>query len=166
MRIAVALALASCGVDADVSMTEQATTVCGGSATVQCMDVSSYETSIDWPTAKSAGIQFAIIRATDGTQFLDPKFADYWAGARAAGVIRGAYQFFRPAEDPIAQADLLLSTMGPLEPGDLPPVIDVEVTGGLAPADAAAAVTAWVEHVRAAIGRPPIVYAGFYSWHD
>ena len=43
MRIAVALALASCGVDADVSMTEQATTVCGGSATVQGMDVSAYE---------------------------------------------------------------------------------------------------------------------------
>jgi len=34
------------------------------------------------------------------------------AGARAAGVIRSAYQFFRPNQDPIAQADLLLDRIG------------------------------------------------------
>ena len=48
--------------------------------------------------------------------------------------MRGAYQFFRPAEDPIAQADLLLVAMRPDEPGDLPPVLDLEVNGGLTPA--------------------------------
>src|SRR5205085_9358471 len=113
---------------------EQTTMVCGGSASVQGMDVSSYETSIDWPMAKASGIDYAFIRATDGSSFRDPKFAEYWAGAKAAGVLRGAYQFFRPAEDPIVQADLLLS-LAPPEPGDLPPVIDVETTGGLAQAD-------------------------------
>jgi MYXO-CTERM domain-containing protein len=113
-----------------------------------------------------AGIEFAFIRATDGVQYLDPKFAEYWSGARAAGVMRGAYQFFRPAEDPIAQADLLLQTQGALEPNDLPPVIDVEVSGGLTPAEVTAAVRAWVDHVTTAIGRPPIIYAGLYSWHD
>src|SRR4051812_25122838 len=115
MKLAMAIALCGCATD-DLASTEQATTVCGGGATVQGMDVSAYETSIDWPTAKAAGIDFAFIRATDGTQYLDPQFATYWAGARDAGVIRGAYQFFRPAEDPIAQADLLLATIGPLQP--------------------------------------------------
>ena len=93
-------------------------------------------------------------------------FATYWSGAKTAGVIRGAYQYFRPAEDPIAQADLLLSMTDGREPGDLPPVLDVETTGGLAPSAVAAAIEAWVEHVTAAIGRPPILYAGFYSWAD
>src|SRR5262249_15680597 len=32
--------------------------------------------------------------------------------------------------------------------------------------DVATSVRAWVAHVTAAIGRPPIVYAGLYSWHD
>ena len=145
---------------------EQPATVCADSTTVKGIDVSYYEPSVDWPTVHANGIDFAIIRATDGTQYIDPSFPAYWAGAKAAGVIRGAYQFFRPAEDPIAQADLLLQRMGPPEPGDLPPIIDVEVNGGLAPADVAAAVRAWVSHVAAAIGRQPIIYAGLYSWHD
>ncbi|MDB4958227.1 MAG: hypothetical protein JWO36_5796 [Myxococcales bacterium] len=148
------------------SSEQQADTVCADGPTVRGMDVSYYETSVDFAAARQAGIEFAIIRATDGVQYVDPKFPAYWAAARNAGVIRGAYQFFRPAEDPIAQADLLLQKMGPLEAGDLPPVIDVEVSGGLAPAQVAASVKAWVDHVAAAIGRPPIIYAGLYSWHD
>src|SRR5450432_3788341 len=130
------------------------------------MDVSYYDTAIDWNLAKAAGIDFAFIRVTDGTQYQDPKFAAYWAGARQAGVIRGAYQFFRPAEDPIAQADLMLSLMGPLQAGDLPPVLDVEVNGGLTQAQVATNVHAWVDHMTTAIGRVPIVYAGLYSWPD
>ncbi|MEO8845616.1 MAG: GH25 family lysozyme [Kofleriaceae bacterium] len=143
---------------------DQAATVCGDGPVVNGMDVSYYDTSIDWPTVKAAGIDFAFIRVTDGTQYQDPKFSEYWAGARAAGVIRGAYQFFRPAEDPIAQADLMLSLMGPLQPGDLPPVLDVEVSGSLSTTEVAANVHAWVDHVTTAIGRVPIVYAGLYSW--
>lgn len=140
--------------------------MCGDGPVVNGMDVSYYDTSIDWSTAKAAGIDFAFIRVTDGTQYRDPKFADYWAGARAAGVIRGGYQFFRPAEDPIEQADLMLSLMGALQPGDLPPVLDVEVSGSLSPTQVAANVHAWVDHVTTAIGRAPIVYAGLYSWAD
>ena len=82
-----------------------------------------------------------------------------------AGVLHGAYQYFEPAQDPIAQADMLLSKIGgALAPDDLPPVIDVEATGGLSPSQVAAKVKQWVDHVTAAIGRPPIVYAGLYSW--
>src|SRR5690349_5648127 len=99
-----------------VGSLNQADTVCAGGATTAGMDVSSYDTSIDWAAAHAAGIQFAFIRASDGTQYPDPLFASHWTDARAAGVLRGAYQFFRPAEDPIAQADLLLSAEGPLQP--------------------------------------------------
>jgi MYXO-CTERM domain-containing protein len=133
---------------------------------VHGLDVSYYDDSVDWNVAHAAGIDFAFIRVTDGTQYKDPTFAAYWAGARAAGVLRGGYQFFRPAEDPIAQADLMLSLMGPVLPGDLPPVLDVETSGGLTQTQVTAAVHAWVDHVTAAIGRAPIVYAGLYSWPD
>jgi len=146
------------------STDQQAAIACSGSATVHGMDVSSYDTVNDWAAARAAGIDFAFIRATDGTQFLDPKFESNWSAAKAAGVIRGAYQFFRPAEDPIAQADLLLHQIGSIDPGDLPPVLDVEVSGGLTPDQVTAAVQAWVSHVGGVIGRPPIVYAGLYSW--
>jgi lysozyme len=157
--------LAGCTEPATTTSIDQSATVCGGPSTVAGMDISYYDDSVDWNAAHSAGIDFAFIRVTDGTQYKDPKFAAYWQGAKAAGVLRGAYQFFRPAEDPIAQADLFLS-LAPYEVGDLPPVLDVEVNGGLTQPQVAAAVHAWVDHVTAAIGRVPIVYAGLYSWPD
>src|SRR5438132_949047 len=95
------------------------------------IDVSYYEGHIDWPQVKAAGNDFAFIRLSDGTHHLDSKFAANWAGAKDAGVIRGAYQFFRPAQSATAQANLLLDTMGALEPGDLPPTLDVEVMDGV-----------------------------------
>jgi lysozyme len=158
------VSLASCATGPTIGSVEQASTACATGPTVNGIDVSYYDDAVDWPTAKAAGIDFAFVRVTDGTQYQDPKFADYWAGARAAGVIRGAYQYFRPSEDPIAQADLLLQLMGPLQPGDLPPVLDLEVSGGLTPAEVTTNVQAWIAHITAAIGRPPIVYAGLYSW--
>jgi len=167
-RAAIALVLcAACTTgrtsDNDV---QQAATVCGGSAVVNGMDVASYDDVTDWAAAKASGIQFAFIRVSDGLQYPDPTFADKWPAAKAAGMLRGAYQYFRPAEDPIAQADLLLNATGPLMPGDLPPVLDLEVNGGLTQAQVTAAVKQWIDHVTAAIGRPPIVYAGLYSWPD
>ena len=171
LRCALCAVLISCvepgGQEPEAESTDQqAGIVCGDGPTVRGIDVSYYETSVDWAAAHAAGIDFAFVRVSDGLQFIDPKFPAYWDGARTAGVIRGAYQFFRPAEDPIAQADLLLDRMGPPAPGDLPPVLDVEVSGGLSTDAVAASVAAWVARVTAALGRPPIIYAGLYSWHD
>jgi MYXO-CTERM domain-containing protein len=156
----------ACADQLETSTTDQASTVCGTGSTVKGMDVSYYETSIDWARAKAAGIDFSFIRVSDGTTTIDTKFAQYWAGAKSAGVLRGAYQFFRPNQDAIAQADLLLSMMGTLQPGDLPPVLDVEVSGGMTKTQVAAGVHTWIDHVTAATGVAPIVYAGLYSWPD
>ncbi|HEU0029068.1 MAG TPA: GH25 family lysozyme [Kofleriaceae bacterium] len=130
------------------------------------VDVSYYQGTIDWPAAKADGVEFAFTRVSDGLTFEDPKFETNWSAIKANGMLRGAYQFFRPNQDPIAQADLLLQKIGTLGPGDLPPVIDVEVDGGLGPSAVASAVRKWVDHVTAAIGRPPIIYTGFYFWRD
>src|SRR5262249_30212815 len=83
-----------------------------------------------------------------------------------AGIVHGAYQFFRPGQDVLAQADLLLSKIGDMKPDDLPPVLDVEAADGNTPAQVASKVKQWVAHVKAAIGRPPIIYTGFYFWRD
>ncbi|MBV8759911.1 MAG: hypothetical protein JO257_21655 [Deltaproteobacteria bacterium] len=146
---------------------EQAATVCGVGPTVKGIDVSYYQGTIDWASVKNAGVQFAFIRVSDGTGFQDPKFDSYWAGSRAQGIVHGAYQFFRPGQDPIAQADLLLSKIGShVEADDLPPVIDVEAADGLSASQVAAKVHQWIQHVQAAIGRAPIVYTGKYFWQD
>jgi lysozyme len=139
---------------------------CAAGTTTPGVDVSYYNQTIDWPSVKTAGYEFAFIRVSDGATFHDPKFASNWAGAQAAGLVRGAYQFFRPTQSATEQADLMIAAIGTPGPGDLAPVIDVEVTGGLGPSAVAAAVGTWVDRVQAATGVTPIVYTGKYFWRD
>ncbi len=159
--VAASLTALACGAPAssgDTGTQDDALSVCATGTTLKGIDVSYYQAEIDWTAVRSAGHSFAFIRVSDGTQFDDPRFEGNWAGARAAGLVRGAYQYFRPSEDPVAQANLLLQKMGTLEPGDLPPVLDVEVTEGVSALHVQAKVHKWLETVEAATGRHPMVY--------
>jgi lysozyme len=94
---------------------------------VHGVDVSKYQGEIDWQQVKDSGVAFAFIKATEGGDNADSRFARNWAGARAAGVPRGAYHFVywcRPWHEEIAQFERIV----PNEPDALPPVLDVEAT--------------------------------------
>jgi GH25 family lysozyme M1 (1,4-beta-N-acetylmuramidase) len=140
--------------------------ICANGPTTKGIDVSYYQGTIDWARVKSDGIEFAFIRVSDGEVFRDPKFSSNWTNAKAAGVIRGAYQFFRPAQNVAMQADIMIKAVGTYQPGDLPPVIDVEADGGLAPATVASKVREWVDLVKTGTGVAPIIYTGKYFWRD
>lgn len=144
----------------------QATVVCADGDQLPGIDVSQWQGPIDWDAVATAGVVFAYVRASDGLLHPDTAFDDNWAGARAAGIHTGVYQFFEPDQDPIEQADLLLSRMGPLGVDDLPPALDVEVTNGLEPAAVATAITAWLEHVEAEAGVTPIIYTRSDFWQS
>lgn len=58
----------------------------------------------------------------------DDTFKDNFEQARRHGFIRGAYHFFTPRTDALKQADFFIRTVK-LDSGDLPPVLDVELTG-------------------------------------
>ncbi len=95
---------------------------------VHGIDVSKYQGDIDWSAVRASGVQFAWIKATEGGDHVDDKFAQNWAAAKAAGVPRGAYHFAywcRPAEE---QASWFTANV-PADPQALPPVLDVEWNG-------------------------------------
>jgi GH25 family lysozyme M1 (1,4-beta-N-acetylmuramidase) len=139
---------------------------CADGTKLDGIDISKWQGDVDWGKIAAAGTDFAFVRVSDGLNTPDQKFAQNWQNARAAGITTGVYQFFRPNQDPIKQADLLLNAMGALEPGDLPPVIDVEATGGLSKAQVTAAIHKWVDHVEAKLGVQPIIYSGRFFWQD
>ncbi len=139
---------------------------CAAGATTKGIDVSKWQGNVDWNDVAADGVEYAFIRVSHGTNTIDQFFAQNWEGARAAGVIRGAYQYFEPGQNPITQANILLDKMGPLQPGDLPPVIDVESHGGLSAATVASKVQQWVDHVEAELGVKPIIYTGRFFWQD
>ena len=122
----------------------------------QGIDVSHYQGTVHWPTVAQAGYSFAFAKATDGLTYTDPQFATNWPGMKAAGLLRGAYHFFEPADDAVAQAQFFLRTVQPTA-GDLPPALDVETLGTSAAAlwDG---VEAWLQTVAAATGVQPFLY--------
>lgn len=140
--------------------------VCADGPTVDGIDVSKWQGTIDWDAVAGDGVRFAFIRVSHGILTYDTQYTRNWAEARRVGILRGTYQYFQPDQDPIAQADLLLENMGTLAPDDLPPVIDVEAAGGLTGPQIAAAVQLWLDHVETATGRTPIIYSGYYFWRD
>lgn len=148
-----------------VGEVQQAQVVCPDGDIVEGIDVSFWQQDVDWDAVAADGIKFAIARASYGAS-KDTYFDQNWAGMKSAGLVRGGYQYWLPGQDPIAQAQAMLDIMGPLEAGDLPPVVDVEQTDGLGAAEIASRLTQWVQHVEAAIGRKPIIYSGKYFWQD
>lgn len=134
-----------------------------GGDRVRGIDVSRWQGTIDWNAVAGDDVGFAFIKATEGGDFTDPRFAMNWAAARQAGVLRGAYHFYRPQTSATKQAEHFIRTVA-LAPGDLPPVLDVEVTDGASPDSIARGVRTWLETVERATGRRPIIYTRASFW--
>ncbi|WP_244409119.1 GH25 family lysozyme [Stackebrandtia nassauensis] len=93
------------------------------------IDVSHYQGAINWGAVRSAGIEFAWIKSTEGTSYKDPRFNTNYPAAHAAGVIRGAYHFARPGSSSGAtQANYFASSGGAWSADNLtlPGALDLE----------------------------------------
>ena len=61
---------------------------------VRGVDVSHYQGTIDWPVLAAQDLDFAYIKATEGSSHTDEKFAENWEAAKDTGLRIGAYHFF------------------------------------------------------------------------
>ena len=137
---------------------------------VRGIDVSHHQGAIDWRQVAGAGIDFAYMKATEGGDFSDRRFAENWQAAKDAGVRRGAYHFFtfcRPGAD---QAAHFIATV-PRDPDALPPAVDLEFGGNCPEAsgrlDVEKELPAFLERVEAHYGRKALLYATpeYYKAH-
>ena len=132
---------------------------------VRGIDVSRYQEHIDWTRLRNANInglpiRFAFIKATEGTDLIDPYFNENFYQARQNDILRGAYHFFSPRTDSRQQARFFLRQVH-LESGDLPPVLDVETRGSLTKKQLQTAVKKWLDVVEQHYGVKPIIYTGY-----
>jgi lysozyme len=146
-----------------VGHSAQAITVCATGSVVKGVDVSVYQGTVNWSDVKAAGIDFAIARISDGSD-LDTEFATNWSGMKSAGLVRGAYQYFEPGENPTTQANIVISAVGMLGSGDLPVTADMETTGGESAATIVSNLTTWANAVKAGTGKVPMVYTAEGYW--
>ncbi len=132
---------------------------------VHGIDVSHYQADIDWERLRNANlnkspVSFVFIKATEGTALMDDNFNLNFYEAKQNDFVRGAYHFFLPDADARRQALYFLKQVH-LEPGDLPPVLDVEKAGELTDVQLRKAVKTWLDIVENAYGVPPIIYTGY-----
>ena len=130
--------------------------------TIRGLDVSHHQGAIDWRTVRNEDVDFVFIKATEGVDWIDPRFDENWSGAEAAGIARGAYHFFRFCKPGEEQAAHFLATVPP-ESDTLPPAVDVEYTGNCGRRSSTEAIRGeletFIEIVSDAYGRIPLIYA-------
>ena len=127
----------------------------------QGIDVSHHQGPIDWAALPQQGVDFAYIKATEGGDFRDRRFAANWAGARQAGISRGAYHFFTLCRSGAEQAANFIAAV-PLEPDALPPAVDLEYFGNcsarLSPEAFHAELADFIARVEAHYRKPVLLY--------
>ncbi len=92
------------------------------------VDVSSYQKDIDWKGLEDEGIEFAFIKATEGTTYIDGRFEYNWKEANKTGMKVGAYHFLTYTSAGETQAENFINTVGH-KWRMMPPVVDVEFYG-------------------------------------
>lgn len=135
------------------------------------IDVSHHQEEVDWAKVKAGGFQFVFLKATEGGTYTDPVFASRREECRKNNLPAGAYHFFRPKGPVQYQITNFLNAVGRLLPGELPPVLDLEVPGEwksnlelrsqwmeIKLEDRVKMVVQWCEAVEAALGVSPIIY--------
>lgn len=124
---------------------------------VHGIDVSHYQSTIQWDSIAAQNITFAFVKATEGEEFADSMYCNNWLEMKRVGIKRGAYHFFRPTLSVLKQAKNFISNVT-LEAGDLPPVLDVEVDDGASDALAVLRIRTWLEMIEMHYHIKPVIY--------
>lgn len=129
------------------------------------IDLSRYQDPVRWKQLKTlqaagTGITFVFVKATEGISRQDASFRENWRGAAAAGLTKGAYHFFYATRDPLLQARNFEKTVL-LRAGDLVPVLDLEVSNGLADSIIRKQALIWLKEISRHYGVIPIVYTNW-----
>lgn len=135
--------------------------------TVPGIDVSYWDAGIDWPKVRATGQRFVFAKATEGDFHSDQTFGANWTGAKAAGLLRGAYHFFRANVDGKKQANRFIEYVKSANDlGELPPVLDLESHDGQRKEKIIERAKTWLDLVEAAFGKKPIIYSAQYFLQD
>ncbi|MEU3985007.1 lysozyme [Streptomyces sp. NPDC026672] len=145
----------------------------GRAAQTEGVDVSGHQGAVAWPTLWSSGVRWAYAKATEGTYYTNPSFAQQYNGSYDIGMIRGAYHFATPdTTTGTAQADYFADHGGgwSRDGRTLPGVLDIEWNpyGDACYGKSAGAMVDWISdflaRYRARTGRDAVIYTATSWW--
>ena len=141
--------------------------------TLKGLDVSAYQTNIDWASVAAKGASFAYVKATESDDYTSGQFSQQYNGAAAAGLVRGAYHFAIPsASSGSSQADWFVAHGGGWSDDGrtLPGALDIEYNPygatcyGLSQSAMVSWITSFSTEYHARTGRYPVVYSTTDWW--
>jgi GH25 family lysozyme M1 (1,4-beta-N-acetylmuramidase) len=164
---------------ATVAMSQPASAATGSTAkagddisiqtTTPGIDVSHWQGSINWTSVRNAGVQWAYIKATEGTSYKDPQFNTNYVNAYYAGVIRGAYHFARPSySSGYTQANYFASNGGAWSADNrtLPGALDLEGScAGLSQSSMRSWILSFYNQYKARTTRDVVIYTTASWWN-
>ncbi|MEU7568778.1 lysozyme [Streptomyces fradiae] len=137
------------------------------------VDVSSHQGNVNWPALWTSGVKWAYVKATEGTYYRNPYFAQQYNGSYDIGMIRGAYHFATPdTASGAAQADYFVNNGGgwSRDGKTLPGVLDIEWNpyGPACYGKTQAGMVGWIRDFLARYayrtGRDAVIYTATSWW--
>jgi GH25 family lysozyme M1 (1,4-beta-N-acetylmuramidase) len=137
------------------------------------VDVSSHQRDVDWPTLWNDGTKWAYTKATEGTSYTNPYFAQQYNGSYDIGMIRGAYHFATPdTSGGAAQADYFVQHGGgwSKDGKTLPGALDIEwnpygdACYGKSKSGMVDWIRAFLDRYKARTGRSAVIYTATNWW--
>ncbi|MFD8276892.1 lysozyme [Streptomyces flaveolus] len=139
------------------------------------VDVSSHQGNVAWSTLWSSGVRWAYVKATEGTSYRNPYYAQQYDGSYDVGMIRGAYHFATPdTAGGAAQADYFVDHGGAWSKDGktLPGVLDIEYNpyGATCYGRTASQMVGWIkdflDRYKARTGRHAAIYTSTNWWQQ
>ena len=142
---------------------------------VKGIDVSNWQGSVDWTAQWNLGKRFAYVKATEGTGYTSPSFAQQYNGSYNVGMIRGSYHFALPnTSSGATQANYFVDHGGgwSADGKTLPGALDVEwnpygsTCFGLTQASMKTWINSFLSQYKARTGRYPVIYTNTHWWNQ
>ncbi|THA70352.1 lysozyme [Streptomyces sp. A0958] len=139
------------------------------------VDVASYQGNVAWSTLWNSGVKWAYTKATEGTYYTNPYFAQQYNGSYNVGMIRGSYHFATPdTTSGAVQANYFVDHGGgwSKDGKTLPGVLDIEWNpyGAQCYGKTAAQMVSWIRDFvntyKARTGRDAVIYTATSWWKD
>ncbi|WP_433447645.1 lysozyme [Streptomyces sp. CA-142005] len=137
------------------------------------VDVSSHQRDVDWPTLSADGTTWAYAKATEGSSYTNPYFAQQYDGPYSLGMVRGAYHFATPdSAGGAAQADYFLAHGGgwTADGRTLPGALDIEWNpyGDACYGKSKSGMVGWIRdflnRYKSRTGRDAVIYTATSWW--
>lgn len=129
------------------------------------IDVSHHQKTIDWSKVANENVAFVYIKATEGATYVDPKFHENAKGASKAGILIGAYHYFRMTSGATAQFNNFKRAMEK-HSIDLIPMIDVETNDKKPRKVLQDSLDVFISLVKKHYGVMPMIYGTQRSYNE